>query len=697
MKFRVLEENNNEIQRRFREVKLIYKTIYAMNDEGALADSLYLIPDDAKEEDLREYFALDEEDFKELVDMFNDIYKDYHDGGLYNASLEVENYAHKKDKELGLSPIKNLKPKRRVMEGETKVEIEKTADRLNYPKSQIVKSDDGNYFLAPRGIEKTGAKKAYANCREKSEDKEKCSKIAWSVEKENEDLDFYDLEDLEKFGDNKLNEDTTLNEGVWFLPFKQEDVDEIREVLSKPITYQELLDGPVAIVGSDDFYDGLEYYIVENPDGDARDFIRRTLAYLVKDYRERENKYTQKASEEILKQLEELAGMNKVKEEKKVIETPKEERTEEKIIEEQKEESIKEDFGPYDCANSTEKYKDRRIAELIVGDKVRYIVLSRKALHAYKTKEEAKEFIDELGEDETQSEIHELNELQNKELNETIKEITTENFSITLDEETKKKAKELADKIDPTEYLDNEYKDYRDFLDKEFVVNVLGETRTEEEKDELIKWFEDGYEKKIKIAQRLFGGVSKEFNEKYPTPESIFEGLEDDLFRDDKIDPSWANIEVKSDNGNFSGEMNLGIEQKPLLNPQTPQVVNMLPNNTMDLGAKVDEFEQMQYQMLQQSLQGQNLPFQPHISAPMTNIQPNPQVAPQVSNFAFNNLNNVSAVRTDDGIDMQMYGQNPVVNFAPNQNINNVNTMNVGNQNIIDEFVDDGMVRDDEF
>ena len=169
------------------------------------------------------------------------------------------------------------------------------------------------------------------------------------------------------------------------------------------------------------------------------------------------------------------------------------------------------------------------------------------------------------------------------------------------------------------------------------------------------------------------------------------------MFRDDKIDSSWANIEVKSDNGNFGGEINLGGEQNIVLNQQVPQVVNMLPNNTMDLGTKVDEFEQMQYQMLQQSLQNPNLPLQPNISAPMTNIQPNPQIAPQVPNFAFNNLNNVSAIRTDDNINMQMYGQNPVANFAPNPNINNVNTMNVGNQNVIDEFVDDRMVRDDDF
>lgn len=721
MKFRLAEENNEEVEKRFKEVILIVETLKSMNNEYAYYDTLWLIPDEAEYEDLKDDFATDRDAFEELVREFNRVYKKYHDDGLADAPEVVEEYAHKKDKELELEPIENLKPNKRVVEGETKAEIEKTAKRLNYPKSQIVKSDKDNYFLAPRGIKSSGAKKAYANCREDSEDKEKCSKIAWSIEKKNEGLDFDNLEDVEKFGNNKLNEDTTLNEGIWFLPFKQEDVDEIREVLSKPITYQELLDSPVAIVGSDDFYDGLEYYIVENPDGDARDFIRRTLAYLVKDYRERENSYTQKASEEILKQLEELAGMNRVKVEKKVIEIPRKDKTEEIVekTEEVKEENIKEDFGPYDCANSTEKYKDRRIAELIVGDKVRYIVLSRKALHAYKTKEQAKEFIDELGEDETQSEIHELNELQNKELNETIKEITPENFSITLDEETKKKAKELADNIDPTEYLDNEYKDYREFLDKEFVVKVLGETRTEEEKDELIKWFEDGYEKKTKVVKRLFGGQSKEFTEKYTTDESIFEGLESDVLRDDEIDKEWENIEIKADTDNFSIPSSqpiiLNQPQMPM-QPQMPVVPNIpmqqpimptpvMPNQNIGVQGNgmlnngvgnvpvIDEFQLLQQQSMQQTLQDTKPPLAPTISAPMTNIQPSLPFVPETPNLAFNNLTNVSAVRKDDVVDMQVYGQNPVANYAPNPN----NLINMNGEQFLDMYVDNCTVRDDEF
>lgn len=66
---------------------------------------------------------------------------------------------------------------------ETKTEAIARAKELGIPTTQVVKSTEGSYFIAPRGISSTGAKKAYAECREKSSDKVKCSRIAWSIEK----------------------------------------------------------------------------------------------------------------------------------------------------------------------------------------------------------------------------------------------------------------------------------------------------------------------------------------------------------------------------------------------------------------------------------------------------------------------------------------------------------------------------------
>lgn len=53
-----------------------------------------------------------------------------------------------------------------------------------FPSSNVVKGEAG-YFIAPKGISSHSAKSAYASCRSNSSDKEKCAKIAWSVEKKN--------------------------------------------------------------------------------------------------------------------------------------------------------------------------------------------------------------------------------------------------------------------------------------------------------------------------------------------------------------------------------------------------------------------------------------------------------------------------------------------------------------------------------
>lgn len=67
---------------------------------------------------------------------------------------------------------------------ETKSEAMKRAKKEGFSVSSVIQSDDGGYFIAPHGIELSAAKKAYANCRADGGDKEKCAKIAWSIEGE---------------------------------------------------------------------------------------------------------------------------------------------------------------------------------------------------------------------------------------------------------------------------------------------------------------------------------------------------------------------------------------------------------------------------------------------------------------------------------------------------------------------------------
>lgn len=48
---------------------------------------------------------------------------------------------------------------------ERKANAKARAKREGFNQSSVVKSDKGGYFIAPKGVESTGAKKTYANCR----------------------------------------------------------------------------------------------------------------------------------------------------------------------------------------------------------------------------------------------------------------------------------------------------------------------------------------------------------------------------------------------------------------------------------------------------------------------------------------------------------------------------------------------------
>lgn len=66
---------------------------------------------------------------------------------------------------------------------ETKTAAKKRAKKRGIPVSNVVKADDDEYFIAPAGVTKAAAKKAYANCRAKGGSKEKCAKISHTVNK----------------------------------------------------------------------------------------------------------------------------------------------------------------------------------------------------------------------------------------------------------------------------------------------------------------------------------------------------------------------------------------------------------------------------------------------------------------------------------------------------------------------------------
>ena len=85
------------------------KVISSMNDEEAYYSSWLYIWPDGETRDECEYDFSDDEDFEDLKDAFIDAYKEYHEGGLYDADEETEAYAHKWDEILELAPIENIK------------------------------------------------------------------------------------------------------------------------------------------------------------------------------------------------------------------------------------------------------------------------------------------------------------------------------------------------------------------------------------------------------------------------------------------------------------------------------------------------------------------------------------------------------------------------------------------------------------
>lgn len=66
----------------------------------------------------------------------------------------------------------------------TKQQAEARAKREGFPLTQVVQADDGGYFIAPHGITKESAKKAYANCRAKGNEAAICAAMAHRLQNE---------------------------------------------------------------------------------------------------------------------------------------------------------------------------------------------------------------------------------------------------------------------------------------------------------------------------------------------------------------------------------------------------------------------------------------------------------------------------------------------------------------------------------
>ena len=82
-------DKNYEI--RLRNVKLMHDTMIDMNNENAYFTWIYVMPDCPTEEDF-EWFAEDENEYKELYDCFMRLLKRYAKDGLYKPSEDVKNF-----------------------------------------------------------------------------------------------------------------------------------------------------------------------------------------------------------------------------------------------------------------------------------------------------------------------------------------------------------------------------------------------------------------------------------------------------------------------------------------------------------------------------------------------------------------------------------------------------------------------------
>lgn len=66
---------------------------------------------------------------------------------------------------------------------ETLSEAKARAKERGIPQSHAMKSESGEAHIAPPGLTEKAAMEAYVECRADGGSREKCAKIAWSIEK----------------------------------------------------------------------------------------------------------------------------------------------------------------------------------------------------------------------------------------------------------------------------------------------------------------------------------------------------------------------------------------------------------------------------------------------------------------------------------------------------------------------------------
>lgn len=71
------------VQERFEALKSMNTIIKSMNDESAYTSWIYIIPDEADDDELREIAEEDEESFRDACNLFAKLVKKYMKYGLY--------------------------------------------------------------------------------------------------------------------------------------------------------------------------------------------------------------------------------------------------------------------------------------------------------------------------------------------------------------------------------------------------------------------------------------------------------------------------------------------------------------------------------------------------------------------------------------------------------------------------------------
>lgn len=71
------------VQERFEALRSMNTIIKSMNDESAYTSWIYIIPDEADDDELREIAEEDEESFKDACNLFAKLVKKYMKYGLY--------------------------------------------------------------------------------------------------------------------------------------------------------------------------------------------------------------------------------------------------------------------------------------------------------------------------------------------------------------------------------------------------------------------------------------------------------------------------------------------------------------------------------------------------------------------------------------------------------------------------------------